>query len=179
MSTTLVSFASDPLLRWMLPEAHPYLGGAPGLEAFCGGAIDCGTAYRTEDFEGVAFWHAPGRGPDEDRLMEFFSSAIAEDRLSDVGKFFEKMDEYHPKGECWYLPVIGVDPAHQGRGLGAALLKHALRIIDEEGLPAYLEASSPRNAALYERHGFEVIGKIQVGNSPIISPMLRSPKHVA
>ena len=30
--------------------------------------------------------------------------------------------------------------------------------IDNEAMPAYLEASNPANVALYERHGFDVIG---------------------
>jgi ribosomal protein S18 acetylase RimI-like enzyme len=69
--------------------------------------------------------------------------------------------------------MIGVDPAYQGRGYGAALLRHALQTCDRDGLPAYLEATSPRSAALYQRHGFEVIGVIQVADSPPIFPMLR------
>jgi hypothetical protein len=44
---------------------------------------------------------------------------------------------------------------------------------DRDGLPAYLEASAPRNRALYERHGFEVVGEIQAGDSPPLWPMLR------
>ena len=41
--------------------------------------------------------------------------------------------------------------------------------------PADLEASSEQNLALYERHGFEVVGTIQVGSSPSIFPMVREP----
>ena len=26
----------------------------------------------------------------------------------------------------WYLPLLGVDPLHHGKGLGSALLQHAL-----------------------------------------------------
>ncbi len=47
---------------------------------------------------------------------------------------------------------------------------------DVDTLPAYLEASSPRNRALYERHGFEVTGEIQVADSPPLWPMLRRPR---
>ena len=30
---------------------------------------------------------------------------------------------------------------------------------------AYLESSNPRNMSLYERHGFESMGKVQIGDS--------------
>jgi ribosomal protein S18 acetylase RimI-like enzyme len=73
----------------------------------------------------------------------------------------------------WYLPLIAADPHWTGQGLGALLMKHALRRCDEEGIAAYLESSNPRNISFYERHGFEIIGEIQHGSSPTMTPMLR------
>lgn len=35
----------------------------------------------------------------------------------------------------------------------------------------------PRTRGLYERHGFELLGTIQVGTSPPIFPMLRTPRR--
>ena len=64
----------------------------------------------------------------------------------------------------WYLPMIGVDPAKQGNGYGSALLKHALERCDGEGKLAYLESSSPKSVPLYQRHGFQLVGTIQVGS---------------
>ena len=54
-------------------------------------------------------------------------------------------------------------------------MKHALRRCDEEGIPAYLESSNPRNISLYEPLGFNIIGKIQCDSSPVMTPMLRPP----
>src|SRR6266540_346463 len=76
----------------------------------------------------------------------------------------------------WYLPLIGVDPVHQGRGLGSALLRHALKNCDRDHLPAYLEATSPSSRRLYERHGFEATGEIQDAESHTMWPMLREPR---
>ncbi|HEY9888011.1 MAG TPA: hypothetical protein V6D02_06390 [Candidatus Obscuribacterales bacterium] len=39
----------------------------------------------------------------------------------------------------------------------------------------YLESSNISNVVMYERHGFEVIGTIQAGNSPTIYPLYRQP----
>ena len=94
-------------------------------------------------------------------------------KLQTLFAVFEQMGQYHPDEPHWYLPLIGVDPAQQGKGYGSALLKYALRRCDEDGSPAYLESSNPKNIPLYRRHGFEVLGTIQVGSSPPITPMLR------
>ena len=85
------------------------------------------------------------------------------------------MDEAHPEEPHWYLPLIGTDPTQQGNGFGSALLDHTLAICDQQNVPAYLEATSPRNIRLYQRHGFVVLGTIQIGGSPPITPMLRKP----
>jgi hypothetical protein len=117
-STLILSFSTDPMLRWLWPEANDYAKCIPGFDAFCGGAIGHGSAYRALNFEGVAMWFPPG--------------------------------------------------------FGGALMKEALVLIDEQGLPSYLESSNPRNISLYERHGFEVMGTIQFGTSPVITPMIRT-----
>lgn len=82
----------------------------------------------------------------------------------------------HPHRRHYYLPVIGIVPEWQGRGFGSALLRPMLERCDQEGLPAYLEASSPRNRALYERHGFKVVEEIRVADdSPLMWRMWREP----
>jgi ribosomal protein S18 acetylase RimI-like enzyme len=90
---------------------------------------------------------------------------------------FEKMGSYHPTEPHWYLPLIGVEPTKQGRGCGSALLRHALERIDRDGGIAYLESTNPANIPLYRRHGFEVVGTIQVGDSPPLYPMVRRPQR--
>jgi hypothetical protein len=42
-------------------------------------------------------------------------------------------------------------------------------------MPAYLEASSPQNRKLYERHGYETMGELIVSDSPALYPMWRLP----
>jgi GNAT superfamily N-acetyltransferase len=86
------------------------------------------------------------------------------------------MDEWHPKEPHWYLPILAVEPLAQGKGLGSALMRHALEVADDAGVPAYLESSNPRNIPLYLRHGFEVLGEIQIGAGPRVTPMFRHPR---
>ncbi len=93
----------------------------------------------------------------------------------DGPQLMQQMASYHPKEPHWYLPLLGVDPAHQNEGVGSALLRHVTDRCDRDGVPAYLESSNPRNIPLYERHGFEILGRAQSGSSPVITPMLRKP----
>jgi len=85
------------------------------------------------------------------------------------------MERRHPREPHYYLPYIGVVAAAQGQGLGTALLKPLLDRCDREGLPAYLEASSPRNARLYARMGFAATEDIRPLGSPPMRLMLRKP----
>ena len=109
------------------------------------------------------------------RLGGQFMQAAPKYLEEPLGKFMEALEDYHPNDEdCWYLPLVGVDPAHQGKGMGAALMKHATDLIDSKGALSYLEASTPRNISLYERHGFESTGQILFGETNnIATPMVR------
>ncbi len=85
----------------------------------------------------------------------------------------EELHGYHPSEPYWYLPLIGVDPAHCGQGYGGALMSGALERCDRDGVTAYLESTNPRNITLYERHGFARVGQVQIGESPPFVPMVR------
>jgi ribosomal protein S18 acetylase RimI-like enzyme len=77
----------------------------------------------------------------------------------------------------YYLPFIGTDPDHRGKGQGTALLGDMLRRCDEEGVPAYLESTSMRNQSLYHRHGFQVLEEMHWPNGgPPWWPMWREPQ---
>ena len=43
-------------------------------------------------------------------------------------------------------------------------------------MPAYHEASSPRNRALYERHGYVTQGEFTLPDGPPLWPMWRDPR---
>ena len=85
----------------------------------------------------------------------------------------ERSAGYRPAEPHWYLPIIGVDPAYQSRGLGGELITHVCNRFDLDYASAYLESSNPKNIPLYQRHGFKILGTLQVGSSPPITPMLR------
>jgi GNAT superfamily N-acetyltransferase len=172
-----LAFSSDPMARWALPDPAMYLSVMPEIaRAFGGNGFAHGTVHLVDGGLAAAMWLPPNVEPDSERLAEITEEHVPKDRLDDMMHVFEKMNTFHPKEPCWYLPLIGVDPVCQGRGYGSALLRHALDRCDRDGLIAYLESSNPRNISLYLRHGFVVLGQIQEGSSPTLVPMLRQPR---
>ena len=176
IDTLTLAFTDDPPSRWLFPDGRQYLRYFPIFaKAFGGAAIDRGTAFASHDCSGVALWLAPGVGPDEEALAALIEQSVTKARQADVFSLFDEMGRLHPTEPHWYLPLIGVKPAQQGRGLGSARLRPILEQCDAAHLPAYLEATSTRNLPLYRRHGFEVVGEIKVADCPPIVPMLRQP----
>ena len=88
----------------------------------------------------------------------------------------EQRDQRQPRhADHHYLWFLGVRPAWQGRGYGSALLRAVLDDADRTGTPAYLEATSPDNCRLYQRHGFRVTGELTVAGGPSLWAMWREP----
>jgi GNAT superfamily N-acetyltransferase len=173
----VLAFSTDPILRWVYPDAHQYLSHFPAfIESFGGRAFMHDTAYATPEMEGVALWLPPGVHPDDEALVALMQRTIDEPMKTDAFAVLERMDDYHPKEEHWYLPLIGVDPHHHRRGFGGVLMHHALDRCDRDSMIAYLESTNPTNNSFYERHGFELLGTIQVAGSPPMFPMLRQPR---
>lgn len=172
-----LAFSSDPPCRWGWPDAQQYLDAFPRFaQAFGGRALEHGTANYSEDFSGVALWLPPGVTPDEPSLVRVIQDTVAGARRDAILSMFEQMGAFHPREAHWHLPLIGVDPAQQGKGVGSALLSHVLNACDGQKVLAYLEATSPQNVPLYERHGFAALGNVQVADSPPVVPMVRKPK---
>jgi GNAT superfamily N-acetyltransferase len=174
ISTIVLGFAADPMTRWVWPDSSEYLRIMPRfVKAFGGRAFEYGTAYITEGVRAAALWLPPGVEPDEAAMGAVLEGALRPEIAEDLGVVLKGMAEHHPHEPHWYLPLVAADPNWIGQGLGALLMKHALRRCDEEGIAAYLESTNPRNLSLYERHGFKIIGRIQSGSSPVMAPMLR------
>lgn len=169
-----LAFCADPMVRWSFADPERFLAAFPDfVRAFGGKAFAERTATEAAGFRGAALWLPPGVVPDEEAMGAILNDSVDPKRQPDVLALMQQMDAFHPKEPHWYLPLIGVDPAHQGNGYGGALLTHTLAQCDRDGAPAYLESSNLANIPLYERHGFRLRGTIQAGSSPPMFPMLR------
>ncbi|MEU2559373.1 GNAT family N-acetyltransferase [Streptomyces longispororuber] len=157
LATTLArSFASDPMMRWLFPDADTrgerlerYFAtlytrhyGPHGLCELTGSA--------------ASFWLPPRTGdeaePDEELFAEL--GAVLGEHANRLGASYEVITRYTPAEPHWYLAVVGADPAARGQGHGAALLRSGLARADAAGLPAYLESSKAENVPFYEHFGF-------------------------
>ena len=172
-----LAFSGDPASRWTWPDPETFIEAFPHFAtAFGGAAFDKGSALRVGS-AGAALWLPPGTGPDDaalDALMERTADAAT---AVDGPELMKQMASFHPHEPHWFLPLLGVDPGQQGKGVGSALLRHVTDQCDRDGVLAYLDSSNPRNIPLYQRHGFEIVGRAQAGGSPVITPMLRKPQR--
>jgi len=177
LDVLVMAFTADPVIRWLYPEARQYLTHFPKfLAAFGGKAFEQRTAWRLGDFSAVALWLPPRVDPDGDAIVAVLTKTVGPEQHNDLFAVLGQMTDAHPAFPHWYLPWFGVDGALQGRGFGGELIKHCLRVVDEDHLPAYLESPNPRNISFYERHGFEVTGQAQAGACPPIVFMLRAAR---
>ena len=171
-----LAFSTDPAARWMYPNSQQFLQSFPNFVRMFGGqAFETGSAYYIEGFAAASLWLPPNVAPNEDALVSLFKNSVDCRIQDEVFYVFEQMGNFHPKAPHWYLPLIGTDPAQQGKGFDSILMHHALKRCDRDNVPAYLETSNARNISLYERFGFRLLGKIQVGSSPTVFPMRREP----
>ncbi len=177
VDAVVLAFSADPAARWTWSDPQQYLMHFPRfVRTFGGKAFTHGSAYYLNGFAGTALWLPPDVQPDEDELIALLQQTVSEPIRKDVFGVFEEMGRYHPNEPHWYLPLMGVDPSRQGKGFGSALMQHAFVACDRDHKLAYLESTNPRNISFYERHGFELLGTIQVGASPPLFPMLRKPR---
>lgn len=183
------AFYDDPQWTALIPDPDVRRAKLPKM--FTGTArmtaAAKGVVERTSGFETIALWLPPGRdiGPWA-MARSGFASAIwvitppVQDfrRLMAVFGQFDERRKKLMRRPYWYLMAIGVDPLHQGEGLGSALVRSGIRRADDDGKPIYLETETELNVGFYERLGFEVIDEMTVSRIDVpFSLMLRHPRE--
>lgn len=170
------AFHEDPIFGWLLPDDARRL---ERLRRFFAielrhVAFPRGRVWSTEELAGAALSMPPGRWRVPPRATLYFGAAFGM-HVSRAARLLGAMEWRHPREPHYYFANIGVAPEMQGGGIGSALMRPTLERCDASGLPAYLEASSERNAALYERLGFRIIRELRVAGGPPLRLMSRPP----
>lgn len=171
------AFHEDPIFGWLMPDEgrrEPRLRRYFALQ-LRHMALSRGRVWTTSGLEGAALTMPPGRWrvPPLASLLQGGCFGV---RVARAARMLAVVEARHLREPHYYFADIGVVPELQGRGLGSALMAPTLERCDRERLPAYLEASSERSAALYERLGFELTEVLRVGASPPLRLMVRAPR---
>jgi GNAT superfamily N-acetyltransferase len=178
------AFQDDPVIAWVFPDEQRRRAVLPAFMEFRLRklAFPHDQIWMAGDGAAAAVWLPPPGRWQESRwqrlgllppLVRFLGL-----RTPSVLGGLNRMEERHPHDPPhWYLFILGVEQAAQGRGLGSALLTHMLGRVDADGMPAYLESSNERNLALYGRHGFEVTSEVIIPSGPRIWLMWREARR--
>jgi GNAT superfamily N-acetyltransferase len=177
-----LAFADDPAWAHLLPDDATR---AEQLLLFFNAEVEHldpedHEVWLAEDGAGAAVWVRPGRWrqPISVAMRQMRPMARVFGRRLGLAFWAQlRFERRHPSSpRHWYLHYLGVEPRHQGRGLGGALMAPVLAECDAAGIPAYLESSTERNRRLYERNGFTLTRTfgLPIGGPPI-REMWREP----
>jgi GNAT superfamily N-acetyltransferase len=169
------AFINDPVFTWMLPgsvrlQARLRMMFAAEMEQYV--QPNGGTVWTTCGYDGAVCelppggWEMPLSFSGTEALT--WVRALGR-RLRLAGRAHRVMEERHLREPHFYVRTVGVRTALQGRGVGSALMQPTIQRADSAELPTYIEASSERSAALYERLGFVHLDVLELpeGGPPV------------
>jgi ribosomal protein S18 acetylase RimI-like enzyme len=163
------AFSDDPLWSRLMPDSQlrsRMFTGAVRMVAAAGGAVE-----TNQHVGAAALWMPPGSDLGFGAAVRS-GLAPARRMVKTPWRDLRRMIALHrqvgthrkrlmPESHCC-LDVLGVDPEHQGRGLGSSLVWAGIERADRDRAPTYVDTSAERNVGFYERFGFGVIEKTNV-----------------
>ncbi len=184
-ATMARAFDDSPVTQWIMPidRLRPI-----ALRAFFGAAAHDAhrhgkvwVAIEASAVIGASVWLPPRLYPPTPKrgratLFPIIRLApIAPFALIRALKYQNGVGRRHLKDEHWYLGTLGVEPQHQGRGIGGLLIQPGITSAESEGVPCYLETEKIRNLPFYGRYGFKVTEEfIPTPDGPPIWTMTRN-----
>jgi ribosomal protein S18 acetylase RimI-like enzyme len=108
-------------------------------------------------------WRLPAAEPSLEHMMEGglgpLTELIGEAPVARFEQLVGQIEAHQSRlisPPCWYLAVLGVDPDHQGKGIGGALVREFQARADADGIPSCLWTTTPGNVRFYESLGYNV-----------------------
>lgn len=164
--------------RWIVPDdgvRRRLL--AAQFEILVDHARKNGLVHLDDDADAVAVWVDNTAEPAEIDDYDARLAAAVGDWLPRFQAFDAELMAHHPHEPHYHLALLAVRPGKQSQGRGGRLMSRHHEWLDQRGIPAYLEASSPRSRDLYRRHGYEPLGDPYhlPDDGPPMFPMWRLP----
>jgi len=133
--------------------------------------------WVTEGVEAAAVWIPPGgvelTSEEEDGLEAYLGRWCDPAVVAELLGIFAAFEHARPDEPHFYLSLLGTHVHHRGRGLGTALLRHVLELVDQQRMPVHLESCNPVNEPLYRRLGFERSGEFAAPSGHVVTTMWR------
>ena len=156
------AFERDPLWSWVFPDPAAM---CRWWRLFVEEALRFPWVWVLGDFAAVSVWIPPGESEmteaGEARAEELVHelAGVPAPMVLDLLERFERAHPHEPPHYC--LTLFGTAPERRGNGYGMDLLRRNLEVIDDEGMPAYLESTNPVNLDRYRSVGFEPHGSFE------------------
>lgn len=174
------AFHDDPIPRYTLPNERYRQLVQPWVFRFLLQAAPAHQIYVTSGrVLGAAAWMPPGATMRANAVLWAVPVALmlgwrGGTHMGELGHYTDRMRRRDAPTGHWYLNMLGVEPAYQGRGIGAALLAPVLREADVAGQACYLETATERDVQFYQKFGFYITsaGGATIGG-PLVWGMLR------
>jgi GNAT superfamily N-acetyltransferase len=133
---------------------------------------------------GIATWLPPGRViPTEEEiaaagLLEAIArEPAAADRMAPMVAYLDAQMERAIDRPHWRMEFFGVEPSHQGTGIGSRLVAPGHARADANGEPCYLETFTRKNVAWYEKRGYRVATEgVVPGTDVPVWGLIREPQ---
>jgi len=175
------AFASDPVIRWFLPDEASYPSKGRALFGFMFDVRHLGGELWVRDNLAAAAWNPPdGLRPIDPPVAERWASLagyLHGNELERIESYGDALDPLLPERPHWYLGILGTAPGQQGNGHGKAVMAPILERANSERVPQSLETCVASNRDVYQRWGFEVTGEFRVAEGPQVWVMVREPSN--
>jgi len=171
------AFQDDSISAYFFPDVTERKNKMPyGFQSLIRYGLLYGEVYATSpNLEGAAVWLPSDRANmtlwgiiRSDMLSMLFKIGLKNiSRQRTLGEYTSSVHKRLVPFQHWYLQLIGVAPAYQGKGYASMLLKPMFARIDKEHLPCYLETQMEKNVPIYQHYGFKVVEEGKVPGSEV------------
>jgi len=169
------AYEGNPLLRWVFPDdatrpdaTATWLG--PPIEQYLAVGV-VHVAQTGGRVVGVAAWRPVGAGTPPPSLptpADALSALVGADRAARVLAALAGTRDLAPATPAAYLNYLAVDPDHQGRGVGARLVRAGQATLRT---PSWLGTTAAANISFYERLGYRPFASRALGDGPVLTLM--------